>query len=344
MDRKNFLSLVCTAGAGAAISLPGKTSNIPDESLPLKIPPYLKRGDIIGITCPAGYITYDDILPAIRIMKDWGFEVRIGKTVGDRYYTFGGTDEHRLDDFQTLLDDPEVKAIMCARGGYGIARIIDDIDFSKFRKRPKWLIGFSDITVLHCHLDRNLQVASLHSKMCNSFPEDFTGASQEVQATILSIKEALTGQRMVYNAAYNEQNRPGKGRGKLIGGNLSMLQSIAATRSDIHTKGKILFLEDTGEYLYSLDRMMGNLQRSGKLDQLAGLLIGGFTKIKPDDPGEEFGKSIYEIVMEKIAGINFPVCFDFPVGHIKNNYALKCGIIHELNVAENGDSSLVEIR
>ncbi|MEC5142352.1 LD-carboxypeptidase [Chitinophaga sp. 212800010-3] len=337
MNRKHFLSTLITAGAGLpAMQTLGSIGLITpsDKKEPL-VPPYLKPGDIIGITCPAGYITREEIQPAIRIMESWGFNIRIGKTVGARDYSFGGTDAERLADLQAMLNDDDVKAIMCGRGGYGSARIIDKVDFSKFQRKPKWVIGFSDVTVLHCHISRHFGIASLHSKMCNSFPDDFRKAESVVQDTIMSIYQALTGKKMQYSTTPDARNRKGKARGVLTGGNLSIIQSMSATDSEIDTNGKILFLEEVGEYLYSLDRMLGTLQRSHKLDNLAGLIIGGFNRIKPDDPGEEFGRTVYDIVMEKVKDFSYPVCFNFPVGHQKNNYALKCGMMHTLQVGDD---------
>ncbi|HEY9257569.1 MAG TPA: LD-carboxypeptidase [Chitinophaga sp.] len=337
MNRKHFLSALVTAGAGlpalqtlAGIGLPA----VSDKKEPL-VPPYLKPGDIIGITCPAGYIKREEIQPAIRIMESWGFNIRIGKTVGDRDFSFGGTDAERLADLQAMLNDEDIKAIMCGRGGYGTARIVDQLEFSRFQRKPKWVIGFSDATVLHCHISRHFGIASLHSKMCNSFPDDFGKAEPIIQDTIMSIYQALTGKKMQYSTAPDPLNRKGKARGILTGGNLSIIQSMSATNSEIDTNGKILFLEEVGEYPYSLDRMLGTLQRSHKLDNLAGLIIGGFNRIKPDDPGEEFGRTIYDMVLEKVQRFNFPVCFNFPVGHQKNNYALKCGMMHTLSVNDD---------
>ncbi|MCW3463382.1 S66 peptidase family protein [Chitinophaga nivalis] len=336
MNRKHFLSAMLTAGAGIpalqTLAAIGENATGSKDAI---LPPYLQPGDIIGITCPAGYIQREELQPAIRIMESWGFNIRIGKTVGLRDNSFAGTDQQRLQDMQAMLNDPHIKAIMCGRGGYGSARIIDQLDFTTFRRAPKWIIGFSDITVLHCHISRHFGIASLHAKMCNSFPDDFNKAEPVVQETILSIRQALTGKKMQYNATPDVNNRAGIASGLLIGGNLSMIQSIAATDSEIDTNGKILFLEEVGEYPYSLDRMLGNLQRSHKLDRLAGLIIGGFNRIKPDDPGEEFGKTIYEMVLEKTKDFRYPICFNFPVGHQKNNYALKCGVMHTLRVDTN---------
>ncbi|MEO6290811.1 MAG: LD-carboxypeptidase [Ginsengibacter sp.] len=339
MNRKYFLSSVIPLmSVGSAIK-----NYVPNTDLDgnAKIPKYLKKGDIIGITCPSGFITLEDIQPCISKMMEWGFEIRIGKTVGLRDFTFAGNDEERKSDFQVMLDDPSVNAIMLGRGGYGAVRIIDDIDFKKFSSKPKWIIGFSDATVIHSHLNRNFGIASIHSKMCNSFPDDQAIAGQTQIDSIESIRKCLVGDKMKYPVITNEQNRNGNGEGILIGGNLSILENLAATKSDIITDNKILFLEEVGEYLYSIDRMLWNIKRSGKLNKLRGLIIGGF-KIKPDDPGEEFGKTLYEIVLEKVKEYNYPVCFNFPVGHQKENYALKCGVKHRLMVNER-DVSLSEL-
>jgi muramoyltetrapeptide carboxypeptidase len=330
MKRQEFLSLVPGI---AGLSFAHQHF---DEPVPaVKVPPFLKAGDKIAITCPAGWISLEEIQPAIKQMESWGLVVRVGMTVGKRDFSFGGTDEERAKDMQILLDDFSVKAIMCARGGYGINRIIDRLNFARFKEKPKWIIGFSDITALHVHLDKNFHIASIHSKMCNSFPDDFTMAEPIVQDTILSIKRALTGSSMKYTALPQDQNRTGVASGLLVGGNLSIIISMMGTKSEINTDGKILFLEETGEYMYSLDRMLMTLKRAGKLDKIKGLIIGGF-RVKPDDPGEEFGRSLYDIVYEKVSEYTYPVCFGFPVGHQKDNYALKHGMKHMLTVRKDG--------
>jgi muramoyltetrapeptide carboxypeptidase len=339
MNRKDFLSAVSMAG----IALPFSTSvNEDPENAPL-LPAYLKPGDTLAITSPAGYTSLKEIEPAVQQIQSWGFKVKIGDSIGKRHFTFGGTDEERLNDFQQLLDDKTVKAILCARGGYGFVRIIDQLNFTKFKLLPKWLIGFSDITVLHSHVNRNIGIASIHSKMCNSFPEDWNQAEPIQIETILSIRDALKGVKMNYTAPFNTNNKTGTAEGFLVGGNLKTIESLSGSKSDLRTEGKILFVEDTGEYLYSIDRMFWNLKRSGKLDKLAGLVVGGF-KLKKDE-GEndtEFGKTIEEIVLEKVKEYKYPVCFDFPVGHQKNNYALKCGVRHRLQIGSE-KTALTEI-
>lgn len=335
MKRKHFLSALLPAAftLSTAKLYAGET----DFRRHIKIPPYLQVGHTIGITCPAGFITLEECRPAILLMQNWGFKIEVGKTVGKRSFTFGGTDEERLADFQSMLDDPNIKAIMCARGGYGAVRIVDGLDFQTFKRYPKWIIGFSDITVLHNHINRNFRTATLHSKMCNSFPLDWSSAEPVQVETILSIKKALIGEQLSYISPASKFNRSGKAKGELVGGNLSLIAALAGSDSDLITKNKILFLEDTHEQLYNLDRLFFNLKRSGKLDHLQGLIIGGFNP-KPDDAGEEFGKTVEEIVLEKVKEFAYPVCFNFPVGHQKNNFALKCGVRHQLSVDENGGS------
>jgi muramoyltetrapeptide carboxypeptidase len=340
MDRKKFLG---TLTALSALALPGQAqmANIegmePEEqdALPSRIPPYLKPGDTIGITCPAGFILAEDIAPAVQQIETWGFKVAIGSTVGKKDFTFGGTDTERAADFQQMMDDGSIKAILCARGGYGMGRMIDRLDFKQFLAKPKWVIGFSDITVMHNHLSGRYGIASIHSKMCNSFPADWALAEPIQVETILSIKKALMGEKMRYTAPANANNRLGTGMGELTGGNLKMLETLGGTPSDANTDGKILFVEDTGEYAYSVDRMFWNLKRRGKLKRLKGLIVGGF-KLKQEDPGEEFGRTLYDIVHEVTKEYNYPVCFDFPVGHQRNNYALKCGVKHQLEVKADG--------
>jgi muramoyltetrapeptide carboxypeptidase len=332
MNRKNFLSSI--VAAGAVIPELGAGIREKQSRQSPTIPEYLQPGDMIGITCPAGNMSLLEIQPAMQEIESWGFKIKIGDTIGKKDFTFGGTDEERAKDFQQMLDDPELKAILSARGGYGSVRIIDLLRWEKFVARPKWIIGFSDITIIHCHLNRNFNIASLHSKMCNSFPEDWSKAEPIQVETILSIKQALTGEKMKYPVIPDEKNKTGTAEGQLIGGNLKTIETLSGTGSDIRTEGKILFVEDTGEYLYSIDRMFWNLKRTGKLDHLEGLIICGF-KVKPDDLGEEFGITLEDIVLEKLKQYNYPVCFNFPVGHQKDNFALKCGVNHRLEVQDD---------
>ncbi len=295
----------------------------------IKIPPYLQKGDTIGIVCPAGYMAAEKVQTCINTLQEWGYQVKVGKTVGGESQTyFSGTDEERLTDFQQMLDDDEVKAVLCGRGGYGMGRIIDEIDFKKFSKQPKWIIGYSDITVLHSHLYSNYYISSLHSPMAGAFNDE--GYKNEY---VLSLKNALEGKKIKYSIPVHEFNKKGEAIGELIGGNLALLAHLVGTDSDIKTRGRILFIEDVGEYSYNVDRMFYQLKRSGKLSKLAGLIIGGFTDMK--DTERPFGKTVLEIIRDIIQEYDYPVCFDFPVSHSDRNYALKVGVGYKLKVGKS---------
>ena len=295
----------------------------------IKIPPYLQKGDTIGMLCPAGYMAMEKVQTCIQILQEWGYNVKVGKMVGSDSQTyFSGTDEERLNDLQEILDDDKVKAVLCARGGYGMGRIIDKIDFKKFKKQPKWIVGYSDITVLHSHLYSNYYISSLHAPMAGAFNDE--GHKNEF---VLSLKNALEGKKIKYSCPVHEFNKKGEAIGELIGGNLALLAHLVGTDSDLKTRGRILFIEDTGEYLYNIDRMMHQLKRSGKLYRLAGLIIGGFTDIK--DTERPFGKTAYEIIKDIVKEYDYPVCFDFPVSHTDRNYALKIGVGYKLKVTKS---------
>jgi muramoyltetrapeptide carboxypeptidase len=294
----------------------------------IKTPPYLQKGDCIGIVCPAGSMPVEKVSECIRVLnEDWGFTTRVGKTVGNKFNYFSATDEERLADFQQMLDDDEVKAVLCARGGYGLNRIIDKIDFKKFKKQPKWIIGYSDITVFHAHLYSNYYISSLHSPMAGAFNDD--GYKNEF---VLSLRKALEGKKMKYQCPPHEFNRKGEAIGELVGGNLALLAHLVGSDSDIKTRGRILFIEDIGEYLYNIDRMMYQLKRSGKLSKLAGLIVGGFTDLK--DTENPFGQTAYEIIRDIVKDYDYPVCFDFPVSHTDRNYELKIGVGYKLKVTK----------
>jgi muramoyltetrapeptide carboxypeptidase len=288
-------------------------------------PPYLKQGDTIGIICPSGYMAYEKAQTCIDTLQQWGFKIKVGKTPGNQFHYFSGTDEERLNDLQSMLDDDKVKAVLCARGGYGLSRIIDKIDFISFERNPKWIIGYSDVTILHAHLYSKLNTASLHAPMASAFNNN--GSENEF---VQSLRKALDGDLSNYLCSAHSLNKNGEAKGELVGGNLSLLIHIIGTSSDFDTNNKILFLEDVGEYLYNIDRMMMQLKRAGKLENLAGLIIGGFTEIK--DTTIPFGQDAYDIILDKVKEHDYPVCFDFPVSHTERNYALKFGLTHQLNI------------
>lgn len=293
----------------------------------IKTPSYLHKGDIIGIVCPSGYMPGKKAETCIRVLNEWGYRVKTGKTLGNQFHYFSGTDEERRNDLQLMLDDPEVKAILCGRGGYGMSRIIDMLDFTRFKKSPKWIIGYSDITLLHAHLYTRYKIASLHSPMAAAF-NDGGFATDYIQ----TLKKALKGNRLSYKTTSHPFNRHGKASGELIGGNLSLVAHMIGSKSSYNTKEKILFLEDVGEYIYNIDRMMIQLERSGMLQQLSGLIIGGFTEMK--DTVIPFGATVAALIHERVSKYRYPVCFDFPVSHTEENYPLKVGVRHELIVGK----------
>jgi muramoyltetrapeptide carboxypeptidase len=292
------------------------------------LPPYLKSGDTIGIVCPSGYMAAERILACVTTLKSWGFRVKIGKTVGgDSVNYFSGTDAQRLEDLQDMLDDENIAAILFGRGGYGLSRIIDQISFKKFRKYPKWVLGYSDITLLHAHIYSNYEIATGHSPMAGAF-----GEAGPDDPYIHSIRELLTGGKSEYICDPHPFNRRGEAEAVLMGGNLTLLAHAIGGSSDFKTKGLILFIEDIGEYLYNMDRMLYQLKAAGKFNKPAALLIGNFTDMK--DTERPFGKDGYEIIRDILEPYDFPVCYGFPVGHVKENYALKCGAEFRLKIGK----------
>ena len=298
----------------------------------MTIPPYLQKGDTIGLVCPAGFMSLDKVQTAIATLQQWGFKVKVGKTVGSGSQNyFSGSDDERLNDLQQMMDDKNIKTIMCARGGYGMGRIIDDLNFKKFKKNPKWIIGFSDITVLHSHLFTNYKIASLHAPMAAAFNDRCQATTSGQTPYVESLHKALIGGKANYHCETHSFNKHGKAEGRLVGGNLSLLAHLIGTTSDINTKNKIIFIEDIGEYVYNIDRMMYQLKRSGKLEKLAGLIVGRFSDMK--DTERPFGQTAEEVIRDVVKDYDYPVCFNFPVSHEKENYALKIGVKYEFKVS-----------
>jgi muramoyltetrapeptide carboxypeptidase len=281
-------------------------------------PPYLKIGDKVAIVATARKISPAEVLPAIRIYRGWGLEVIEGEHLYAAADQFAGSDEERLADLQVALDDDSIRAVICARGGYGTVRIIDQIDFSRFAKNPKWIVGYSDVTVLHSHIHRHFGIETLHALMPVNFRDLFDSTPP-----VFTMKRALLGTSLDYELPGEPLNRKGACKGLLTGGNLSILYSLSGTASDIDTRGKVLFLEDVDEYLYHIDRMMMNLKRTGKLDHLAGLIVGSMAKMRDNEV--PFGKTAYEIIAGAVADYSYPVCFNFPAGHQEDNRALILG-------------------
>lgn len=293
----------------------------------LKTPPPIKPGDKIRIVSPAGKVAEKYVLPAVEWLTRQGYKVELGKHVFDTHFQFAGTDAERLEDLQTALDDPETAAIICSRGGYGTVRIIDKLDFSRFRKKPKWLAGFSDITILHAAINK-LGIATIHGAMPRFFFDD-NGQSNE---NLDSLMQLLKGNPVDYKIETQPENRTGSCTAGIVGGNLSIMVSLLGTKYEIDTRGKILFIEDIDEYLYHTDRMMHQLKLAGKLDKLAGLVVGDFTDVKDNE--SPFGKTVHEIIAEAVVDYNYPVCYGFPAGHDKRNLALAFEMNWKLEVSE----------
>jgi muramoyltetrapeptide carboxypeptidase len=290
-------------------------------------PSYLKPGEKIGIVSTARKVSPGEIEAGLECLKSWELVPVLGANVFKEYHAFAGEDADRALDMQKMLDDPEIRAILCTRGGYGTVRIIDKLTFRHFREDPKWIAGFSDVTVLHSHITGNLGIETIHSVMLyNFFHNQLTPESTE------SLRKALFGEKLSYEYEAQGLCRKGKGNGEICGGNLSMLYSLSGTPSDIDTDGKILFIEDLDEYLYHIDRMMQNLKRGGKLSLLAGLIVGDMIEMK--DNKVAFGKTAEEIISETIAAFPYPVAFGFPAGHSGDNRAIIMGRNAELVVSE----------
>lgn len=287
------------------------------------IPDKLQKGDTVAIIATARKISKEEIRPAKQLLETWGFNVILGENLFQQDHQFAGTITQRSSDLQKMINNSSVKAIFCARGGYGSIQIIDAVDFSPLQLHPKWIVGYSDITVLHSHLHQ-LGIASLHASMPINFPANSPSCLD-------SLYDAITGRKYTISCDAHPLNRLGEVEGEIIGGNLSVLFSILGSKSDINTDGKILFLEDLDEYLYHIDRMMINLKRNGKLDLLKALIVGGMTQMK--DNAIPFGKTAEEIIFNYIQEFSYPVCFHFPAGHQANNQAVPFGLTTQLKIA-----------
>ncbi len=291
----------------------------------MTVPAYLQKGDTVAIIATARKISNEELTKAVAFLQSYGLSVLLGKHLFEMCDQYAGTDEQRAEDLQWALDDEKIKAVFFARGGYGTVRVLSEIDFTRFLKHPKWLAGYSDITVLH-HVAYNLEIATLHSTMPINF-------HKHEQAT-KTMMQALFGELPIIETDFNPNNRKGKTTAKVVGGNLSLIYSLSGTAHDIKTDHRILFLEDLDEYLYHIDRMMMQLKLSDKLKNLAGLIIGGMSDMK--DNLVPFGKTAEEIILDAVKEYHYPVCFNFPAGHIDENLALYFGVEAELTVTDKG--------
>lgn len=289
-------------------------------------PKHLKAGDTIGIAAPARFINSDELNYSVSIFESWGLNVMPAPNILLQKHQYAGSDNERIKGMQQLLDDNNIRAVVCARGGYGSMRIIDQIDFSTFLKNPKWIAGYSDITVFHNHIQQNYGIETIHSSM----PVNFSNNTPEA---LLSLKNAFFGETPSFVFEQHPFNKTADCEGILCGGNLSMIYALSGSVSDIDTTGKILFIEDLEEYLYHIDRMLLQLKRSGKLSKLSGLIVGGMNNM--NDNSIPFGKTAYEIISEHVSEFDYPVFFGFPAGHISNNKALVMGRKAKLSASEN---------
>lgn len=291
-------------------------------------PEFLQKGDTVGIMATARKIELSSLQPAIALLKSWGLNVVIGKTIGKSDNQLAGPDWQRATDLQEMLDNPKIKAIWAAKGGYGTVRIIDRVDFSNFKKNPKWIVGFSDVTVVHSHLN-NMNIETIHGIMALS-------AATANPAAVESLRKALFGEKLEYEIAPHPFNVSGTASGEIVGGNLSVLYSIIGSKSEIDFKGKVLFIEDLDEYLYHIDRMMMNLKRNGYFDGVKAVVIGGMTSMNDNDI--PWGKDALEIIQDVLKSYKFPVIYNFPAGHIKDNRAMIFGKNVSINVSEKGST------
>jgi muramoyltetrapeptide carboxypeptidase len=289
-------------------------------------PPPLEKGDKVALIATARSISKKDLQPAISLLKSWDLQPVLGSSIGLQAHQFAGSDEERAADLQEQINNPSIKAIWCAKGGYGSIRILDLVDFSILKSTPKWLIGYSDVTAIHLHL-QSIGIASLHAQMASAIETRSTSTSEELKTVVFGEKHQIQ-----YASRHSNQVN-GKVKGEVIGGNLSVLYSAIGSHSMPSFKNKILFLEDLDEYLYHIDRMMQNLKRSGLLSEISGLIVGGMTAM--NDNETPFGKTAEEIIFEVVKDLNIPVAFNFPAGHVETNLPLIFGKIAHLDVTSN---------
>ncbi|RLD29300.1 MAG: LD-carboxypeptidase [Bacteroidetes bacterium] len=293
-------------------------------------PPYLKAGDTVAIVAPSGILLNreKEINQAIELLKSWNLNMVMGKHVFSQNGHFAGIDEERASDFQKALDNPNIKAIWAARGGYGTVRILDKLDYTKFKEHPKWIIGYSDITALHNQI-HNEGFETIHALMCTSLIDEV----EDIKDNITSFKNALFGKPLAYIIEGSPYNKTGTASGQLVGGNLTLLHTMLGSKTSIDTNGKILFFEEIGEYAYHIDRMLQSLKRASYFENCKGIIVGDISKVRKNTT--EFGRTIEEIILDVVAEYDFPVLFNFPAGHEDDNRAMILGRTIELNVGKD---------
>ncbi|HLV15067.1 MAG TPA: LD-carboxypeptidase [Xanthomarina sp.] len=300
-------------------------------------PPYLKTGDTVAIVAPSGILKgrTSEVSQAESLLKSWGLNVVVGKHVFNQNNHFAGTDDERCEDFQKAMDDPTISAIWCARGGYGTVRILDKLDFTKLMKNPKWLIGYSDITALHNQF-HNEGFESIHALMCMSLSDD----PKDTVETIATFKKAIFGESLSYTLNGSEYNRVGTVSAPLVGGNLTMLHTMLGSKTSLDMTGKILFIEEIGEYKYHIDRMLQSLKRAGYFNNCAGVLVGDMSKVRKNTT--PWGSSIEQLILDALAEYNFPIAFNMPAGHEKDNRAMILGKTIKMTVGKDKSTVVFE--
>jgi muramoyltetrapeptide carboxypeptidase len=298
-------------------------------------PPYLKAGDTVAIVAPSGLLKNREreVQQAVDLLKSWGLHAIVGKHVFSTSNHFAGTDAQRCEDFQKAMDDPKISAIWCARGGYGTVRILDQLNYKKFKESPKWIIGYSDITALHNQV-HNEGFESIHAIMCVSLTKDLS----EIESSIESFKSALFGEPVDYDLSYSPYNRVGEASGQLVGGNLTILHTMLGSKESIDTSGKILFIEEIGEYKYHIDRMLQSMKRAGYFDNCKGLVVGDMSKMRKNTTS--WGTSVEQLILDALSEYDFPIAFNMPAGHEKDNRALVLGRVIDVIVRKDKSSLL----
>ncbi len=325
-----IITVCCLAFFFGNEKISTQNKSVPKSNKTLIQPRYLKAGDTVAIVAPSGILKdrTDEVELAKALLKSWGLNYVVGKHVFSRNNHFAGTDEERCEDFQKALDDPKISAIWAARGGYGTVRIIDKLDYTKFKKNPKWIIGYSDITALHNQV-HNEGYESIHAMMCVSLNEDKNG----LEETIATFKDALFGSTLSYTLKGSKYNRTGTVAAPLVGGNLTVLHTMLGSKTSIDLSGKILFIEEIGEYEYHIDRMLQSLKRAGYFDNCKGLIVGDISKVRKNTTA--WGKPVEQLILDALSDYDFPIAFNMPAGHERDNRAMILGRTVELNVGKD---------
>lgn len=332
-----ILSLFCVTFFFEIEKAVSQIATTEKQNTTLKQPPYLKPGDTIAIVAPSGVLKNrtKEVNQAKALLKSWGLHAVVGKHVFSKANHFAGTDDERCQDFQNAMDDPKISAIWCARGGYGTVRILDKLDFSKFKQHPKWVIGYSDITALHNQI-HNESVESIHALMCTSLQDDM----KEIKETVSTLKDAVFGKPLSYTLKGSKYNKTGNSSGQLVGGNLTMLHTMLGSDTSIDVSGKILFIEEIGEYKYHIDRMLQSLKRAGYFDTCKGVIVGDMSKMRINTT--LWGSSIEQLILDALSEYNFPIAFNMPAGHEKDNRAMILGRTIHLEVGNDKSSVVFE--